>query len=183
MPSESLLFSPAVQAILDQYGEAFLPLSATSSATNPDILFLQQTPAAVLFPRARDAQASVSGLLLILNHWEASHSVSQEIESPEGSYWHAIAHRIEPDSFNASYWFRRVGRHPIFPELNRQAASILVEYPNLSCTLKKEWDPFLFIEWCDEARKQPGSPLAKAALTIQKAEWQLLFNWCSQPPA
>jgi hypothetical protein len=45
--------------------------------------------------------------------------------------------------------------------------------------LKTAWDPFLFIEWCDEARQAPGSDKEQAALKIQRAEWDLPFEWCA----
>ena len=35
--------------------------------------------------------------MLLLGDWERSHELSQDNPSREGSYWHAIAHRIEPD--------------------------------------------------------------------------------------
>jgi hypothetical protein len=99
----------------------------------------------------------------------------------EGSYWHAIAHRIEPDSSNSAYWFRRVGEHPIFAELHRRASEIL-ERRNARWKLKPAWDPFLFLEWCGEACHAPGSDEEQAALQIQRAEWDLLFEWCAVEP-
>lgn len=49
--------------------------------------------------------------------------------------------------------------------------------------LKGGWYPFQFIEWCDQARRAPGSERESAALEIQRAEWDLLFEWCALPPA
>ncbi|MBV8809014.1 MAG: hypothetical protein JO033_10095 [Acidobacteriaceae bacterium] len=45
--------------------------------------------------------------------------------------------------------------------------------------LKAAWDPFLFIEWCDEVREKGGQG-ETAAIAIQMAEWQLLFDWCTR---
>jgi len=125
------------------------------------------------------AQAAWSGLLLLLGEWERSHEISQDNSSPEGSYWHAIAHRIEPDSSNAGYWFRRVGIHPIFVDLHEKTATILATHDPNGWRLKATWDPILFITWCEEARKGPGTPAERAALEIQQAEWRLLFEWCA----
>ena len=134
-----------------------------------------------LFPGARAAEAAVSGLLLLAGCWEESHESSQDISSREGSYWHAIVHRIEPDASNSAYWFRRVGEHPTFAKLHRRASEILKRRAS-PWKLKSAWDPFLFIEWCDEARRAPGSEKEQAALEMQRAEWDLLFAWCAREP-
>jgi hypothetical protein len=42
------------------------------------------------------------------------------------------------------------------------------------------WDPFAFAAFCDRARKQPGSAQMKAAMEIQRAEWQILFDYCAR---
>ena len=93
-----------------------------------------------------------------------------------------MLHRLEPDSFNAQYWFRRVGRHAIFSELYEQAATIIEQRQQHQWRLKNSWDPTLFIEWCEEAQQQ-GGKAETAAAEIQMAEWQLLFNWCALPPS
>ena len=54
--------------------------------------------------------------------------MAQDLETQEGSYWHAIVHRQEPDAGNSGYWFRQVGKHPIFPALRARAAEIGVEF-------------------------------------------------------
>ncbi len=58
-----------------------------------------------------------AGLWLLAGNLDESHQISQSIESPEGSFWHGIMHRREGDFWNAKYWFRRVGRHPVLSEL------------------------------------------------------------------
>jgi len=140
---------------------------------------LLATPPPSLFLKARDAPAALSGLLLLLGCWEKSHDIAQGVDSREGSYWHAIIHRMEPDSGNSSYWFRRVGEHPIFPQLYDAAAGVLAKTAPPGWTLTNRWDPYLFIEWCDEARTAKGSNKELAAVEIQRAEWELLFAWCA----
>ena len=132
-----------------------------------------------LFAATRFPQTASAGLLLRLGCWQDSHALAQDISTPEGSYWHRILHRIEPDSFNAQYWFRRLGDHPIFPELLDRASDLLQSGP-AHWKLSSRWDPVRFVHWCDEARES-GGELQQRAAAIQMAEWQLLFDWCSQP--
>lgn len=42
-----------------------------------------------LFPSARSPQGVLAGLLLYLNCWDEAHDIAQNLETPEGSYWHA----------------------------------------------------------------------------------------------
>jgi hypothetical protein len=171
-------YSARVSALL-QYSSQLLPLTRAEFVAHPQLQAMEREQAAGLFPNARDADAALSGLLLLLGGWEQSHELSQNNSSSEGSYWHAIAHRIEPDSSNAGYWFRRVGRHPIFDELYEHTSTVLAQHHPGGWKLKSAWDPFLFIQWCEEARRDPGTPRERAALDIQRAEWRLLFDWCA----
>lgn len=180
MPLSLTLPEPAA-GILAKTANAQLGLTRSASCDRASAQLLTSSPAASLFPQAPHPEAAVSGLLLLLGCWDESHNVSQDISSREGSYWHGIAHRIEPDSANAGYWFRRVGDHPIFPHLHSRAVEILDSEPGLPWRLKSAWDPFLFIQWCDEARLATGSIKERAALQMQTAEWELLFHWCAGP--
>jgi len=169
--------SPAIDQLLSR-GPARLPLNQAALQRTVDVSDVRSQDAAVLFPNARNAQAALAGLLLRVGYWEESHNVAQNINSTEGSYWHGVIHRMEPDSFNAGYWFRRVGQHPVFPMLFERAADILRNDAPKEWRLKSTWDPILFIEWCDEARASSGQAEA-TAIDIQMAEWQLLFDWCA----
>jgi hypothetical protein len=42
--------------------------------------------------------------------WEAAHHIAQDIETPIGSWLHALLHLIEGDLGNARYWFVEAGR-------------------------------------------------------------------------
>jgi hypothetical protein len=68
-----------------------------------------------------------AGLLLWNGSLDASHRFSQRLETPLGSYWHGIMHRMEGDYWNANYWFARVGKHPIHGPLQAFAAAKLAE--------------------------------------------------------
>ena len=127
--------------------------------------------------RTPDTHEALSGLFLRLDNWDKSHRLSQELDTAEGSYWHGIAHRLEPDYGNAGYWFRRVGQHAIFPQLHAAASSILAGQ-RIKWRLSERWDPFLFLRWCEEANEGGKREELAAALAIQNVEWELLFEWC-----
>jgi len=92
------------------------------------------------------------------------------LHTAEGSYWHGILHRQEPDDWNAGYWFKRVGRHPIFGDL--QAAAAAAGY-----AAGAQWDAGAFIEFCAGARREGGEK-ARAAREVQHMEFALLLSWC-----
>lgn len=124
----------------------------------------------VAIPAARDAamaKACQAGLWLRFNHFEESHAISQELHTPEGSAWHAILHRREPDAANSAYWWRQVGTHPVLDQLVQQAPAIGYAYST----------PFAFVEFCERVRDQ-GTDDEKLAERVQELEWRLLFDWC-----
>jgi len=115
-----------------------------------------------------------AGLYLYAGLWDEAHEVAQSVETPDGSFWHAIVHRQEPDAANASYWFRQVGQHAIYPDLASRAAAI-------DPALAGEWDPYAFIDYCERAVRKPASDHERRAIQIQQAEWELLFDYCVNP--
>jgi hypothetical protein len=48
------------------------------------------------------------------------------------------------------------------------------------CALGRAWDPFAFIEYCESARRRPGSKEEQVAMKVQLIEWQLLFDYCAR---
>jgi hypothetical protein len=121
--------------------------------------------------RDRDlAIACHAGLWLYHNFLEESHTLSQSVASPTGSYWHGLMHRREPDADNAKYWFHRVGSHPIFPVLARTAQEL-----GLSL-MDNGWNPFDFIDLCEKYRAT-DSPEELTLRQVQRREWQLLFDY------
>ena len=131
-----------------------------------------------LWPRSpRPSVLALSaGLLQVLDAWEASHEAAQEAddlgEARTSAYWHGIAHRREPDPGNASYWFRRVGRHAIFPGLAEEARSILGDSAS-RLVRNAAWDPFAFIAYC--SADGPG------ARRVQRAEMARLLAASVEP--
>ena len=167
----NLDYSTDVVAILalDGDGERLMPLVMERCSSETARERLRVSSAARLFAGARAPEAARGGLYVYFYCFEEAHAIAQDIAIAEGSYWHAIVHRQEPDAGNAAYWFRQVGAHPIFPALARAAGQ------------QGPWDPFAFIELCEQARRQPGSELETRARAIQRVEWQLLFDYCARP--
>lgn len=61
-----------------------------------------------------------AAIWLLAGELNTSHEVSQTLETEEGAYWHGIMHRREGDFWNAKYWFRKVGAHPVLERLSSQ---------------------------------------------------------------
>jgi hypothetical protein len=74
------------------------PAQLESSAAN------DAKPPAGLSPEAKALWYTKKG------DWEAAHGIAQDIETPMGSWLHALMHLIEGDLGNARYWFVEAGR-------------------------------------------------------------------------
>ena len=88
------------------------------------------------------ARACHSGLCLLFDHLDESHSISQDLHTSEGSFWHAVMHRREPDAWNSKYWWRKVGSHPVIDTLAELSPSLGVAYRS----------PFDFVDLCERVR-------------------------------
>jgi hypothetical protein len=136
-----------------------------------------------VFPRAerRSRLALAAGLLQVFDFWDASHEAAQEAddlgERESSAYWHGIAHRREPDAGNAAYWFRRVGRHPLFGTLAAAARPMLDEHGDAGTSsrlLSGGWDAMAMIDLCSRAKS--GSPGEALARRLQRLEMWLLLE-------
>jgi hypothetical protein len=165
---------------LDGNGYRLMPLASGCCSSQEAVARLRVSSAHTLFPSAKFPEAALSGLWLYFSCLEELHKISQSINSSEGSFWHAIMHRQEPDSGNSSYWFRQTGTHPVFGPLLAEAKQIAAGYPDVGFEFGQRWDPFAFVAFCEEARCKPGGPAEAMAIRVQLAEWQLLFDYCAR---
>jgi hypothetical protein len=157
------------------YGPVFAPLLAIDrrrplDAGQPDAAAkpaLKKLSVETAFNRVAEesmAACCLAGIWLLHDFLDESHTISQGIETPSGSFWHAIMHRREGDFSNAKYWFRHVGDHPVF-EVIAQRAQLPV------------WDPIAFVDRCQAAVRGKSSE-RDVCFDLQQIEWEALFDYC-----
>lgn len=185
MDFQSNAYGAEINAVLALDGNGNRPMALAGGSPNPRAQeLLRGRPWREVFGASRHPQAAMSGLWLYFSDFEESHALSQSLSTVEGSLWHGILHRREPDAANASYWFKRAGVHAIFPMLRREAEPIVKRHSVWPEFQKGgHWDAVAFVAFCESAGRQPGSPAEQAAKDIQLREWQLLFHYCAETAA
>jgi len=181
-------FGPLVRAMLTQAELGDLGPGRESSEILPQLAELKSESLfdgrAIVDPQM--ANCCLSGLWLLFDFLDRSHTISQDIHSVDGSYWHGIMHRREPDYSNGKYWFGRVGEHPIFPSLCEGAKDIVSGYPLAQearfLVSQFDWDPYAFIDLCQSIAQGRLSDAEcdheQLCRKIAQLEWRLLFTFC-----
>jgi hypothetical protein len=120
-----------------------------------------------------------AGALWLHGFLDESHAVAQGIHSAEGSYWHALMHRSEGDYSNSKYWYRKVGKHPIFPDLLVAARRLEATSKSTGANWFKlaEWDPFQFVDALEEAGRHAPETLGLLQ-AVTREEYNLLMGFC-----
>src|SRR5262245_17032812 len=119
--------SAVAELITDRLPE--LGPGSSNCSVRPQLaaLTVEQMFAGKTIVNGEAARCCLSALWLWHDFLDESHTISQEIHSIDGSYWHGIMHRREPDYGNAKYWFHRVPRHAIFEPLAEAAREMAEE--------------------------------------------------------
>jgi hypothetical protein len=128
------------------------------------------------------ANAMLAGLWLWHDGLEESHTISQGLHSATGSFWHAIMHRREGDFSNSKYWYARCQGHPALAVLANQAGSIVNSQPADNALLRivaSGWNPLAFVDLVESVYQKPESSLHRVAVDLQRLEWNVLFQVCS----
>lgn len=169
MPADSSDFSSAIESLLDGPEGAMvaMPLTPSAPRESPQLERLRSMSADDLFDggpivRRDYAECVRSGLYLYFSALDESHGISQRISTATGSYWHGIMHRQEGDWSNAKYWFRRVGSHPVYADIESETG--------------ESWDPYRFVDDC--AGVFSGRVASARAVKLQMLEWRLLMRHC-----
>lgn len=126
--------------------------------------------------RIHDRQAAAAcwaGLHLLINDVEGAHKIAQDLFTPEGSYWHGVVHRRDGDYWNAKYWFRRVGKHPVYEAIGDAVTDRL----ETNCLRGGLWDPAAFVD-AVERRDSIESAQLQQLVKLQESEWTILFDYC-----
>ena len=132
---------------------------------------------------------------LLAGDLDRSHEVSQGMESPEAAYWHGIMHRREGDFWNAKYWFRKAGKHPVFSELAGEIGQLTSGVDSATMLERSEsqpsskfWShvppdlsdaaklPSALVDDCERALAS-HSPQLTLLQRICWLEWQFLFRY------
>lgn len=144
-----------VQTLLTD--EAFNLYTTTTSGNQNVLADLKTLDPSIFSGDSTMAQACLSGLWLLHNFLDQSHDISQSLDTPEGSHWHAIMHRLEGDFSNSKYWYRRVGRWALYEAIGQRSGA--------------PFDPMQFV---DQVQQQ-GNEVTHDVAVI---EWQVLFEHC-----
>jgi hypothetical protein len=176
----SATLAQELQALIVQPGPAALgPESRPGTLAHADL----NRALDELFRRhGSPAKAELIRALLLLwhDHHDASHTISQSIENPDGSLVHGILHRREPDYWNSKYWFRRAGQHECFADLAKRVEPLLAADAQLAAQLlpRGAWDAFAFVDAVEAAASKPATDSRHQLLrALQQAETEVALEY------
>jgi hypothetical protein len=129
------------------------------------------------------ARLVLAGLWLWHDWLDESHTIAQQIETPDGSYWHAILHRREGDFSNSHYWFARCRAHPVAVDIAKRLPDLIAPHrgdPMVVQLSAGGWNPAAFVDLVEQLHGRPDDPRRSMAVAIQRLEWRALFAHCAR---
>lgn len=169
-----------VQQLEKLLGTPELPsLGPDARAGRRDVSSLERELTSILNTARFDgtSQKLIRSLVLLWHdHLDASHTISQDIHTADGSFVHGIMHRREPDYWNAKYWFNRVGKHAAFPEVAKEVAALGTNELTGKLVTKEGWDACGFVDACERASKNRTSPDYQFLQRVQQVETNVLLR-------
>ena len=139
--------------------EAMEQLVVTGRVKNTHVSLVDQITADAIIQNQRELAA---GLWLYIDQLDRSHRISQQIDTPTGSFWHAIIHRREGDFPNSKHWYRCTGQHPALSWIEAAGG----------------FDPPGFVDRVEQCDLSGGRDVE--LVDLQRREWVALFEWCAQ---
>lgn len=123
-------------------------------------------------PALRGKRTLEAGLWLYVDDLRRSHAVSQGLNRPSGSFWHAIMHRREGDFSNSHYWYRKAGQHPVVSRIDSGGGGAAAG------TAIGGYEPHGFVDRVERAYAQQSD--SSDLVALQRLEWVALFEWCAE---
>ncbi|WP_130860612.1 hypothetical protein [Gracilibacillus phocaeensis] len=125
-------------------------------------------------PSPQTVEAVRSSLLLLNDDLYSSHTISQSLDNPLGSYLHGVMHRREGDFPNAKYWFRKAGEHPIHALLYDEGRKMDADLEQ-----RGTWDPAAMVDEVEEVHRNAAEDSDKgmALRKLQMLEMQMLIGF------
>jgi len=123
----------------------------------------------------------LAACLLYHDHHNEAHDKVQDMTDPDGSLVHALVHRREPDYWNANYWYRQAGEHPVYRALALRLESVpkagaavgVAERMAMSGTV----DTMELVAGCESvSRRGADDPVAVFLRRLQDVEFELLVG-------
>ncbi len=168
-----------------EQGGTYRKLVIAEGDGQPDVLdrLLLASPSSVLTRRPDDieeAQCLLAALWLRHDYLNEAHELCQAVETPTGSWWHAILHRREGDFFNAKYWYARAAGHPAMAMVAAAMGNAVGGLPadkSLLRIVSPSYNGAALVDLVQRVHKNQADPQYDLAVTLQLMEWQTLFDY------
>ncbi|MBB6429960.1 hypothetical protein HNQ40_001766 [Algisphaera agarilytica] len=126
---------------------------------------------AIQDPAVAERPDLIAGLWMYVDELDKSHEASQDLNTPTGSYWHAIMHRREGDFSNSKYWLSRAVHHPAMGLIDLTGGGAG------SGTAVAAYDAVDFVDRVQRAHEREDG-FHPELVSAQCKEWKALFEWC-----